>query len=277
MSPIDVQQARVAVSGGEELLVTAKGVFLERQYQLKRLITREVGKDDRNVLVPQANTPIAVPLLDRGASLRTAYENRLDYRAAVARAEAEDIRLKSARNQLWPQLDLVGTYGYNGLADGYSSARRQAFDSQAPQWSVGVQFSIPLGNTQARAQLRAIEGFKQQALIDIKQQELQVSLDVDTVASRIATNRQRVETARQTRQLNEEAVRIANRRLDEGQISSFDVIETTRKLYEARTRELEALAALQTSVAQFWLATGTVLDRTGISFKTPTGHAVPVE
>jgi outer membrane protein TolC len=274
MSPIDVQQARVAVSADEEALLTSKGAFLERQYQLRRLITREADTDQRRVFVPRPVAPIAVPVLDRSESLRTAYQNRLDYRAAVVRAEAQDIRLKFARNQLWPQLDLVGTYGYNGLSDDWRSARQEAYHSQAPQWSFGIQFSLPLGNMQSRAQLRAIEGFKEQALLDIKQQELRVSVDVDTVISRIETNRQRVETARQSRALNEEAVRIANRRLDEGQISSFDVIETMRKLYEARSRELDALAALQTSVTQFWLATGTVLDRTGISFKTPEGRPV---
>jgi outer membrane protein TolC len=275
MSPIDVQQARVAVSADEEALLTAKGAFLERQYQLRRLITREADAEQRRVFVPRPVAPIAVPVLDRSASLRTAYQNRLDYLASVARAEAQDIRLKFARNQLWPQLDLVGTYGYNGLSDDWRSARQEAYHSQAPQWSFGIQFSLPLGNIQSRAQLRVIEGFKEQALLDIKQQELRVSVDVDTVISRIETNRQRVKTARQSRLLNEEAVRIANRRLDEGQISSFDVIETTRRLYEARSRELDALAALQTSVTQFWLATGTVLDRTGISFKVPEGRAVP--
>jgi outer membrane protein len=274
ISPLDVQQVRVAVSTDEETLITAKSLFLERQYQLRRLITKEAATESRRIFIPRPVAPIAVPVLDRGSSMRSAYENRFDYRATVARAESADIRLKFMRNQLWPQLDVVGTYGYNGLSDDWRSARQEAYHSQAPQWSFGIQFSVPLGNIQSRAQLRVVEGFKEQAVLDIRKDELKVSVDVDTVISRIETNRQRVETARQSRALNEEAVRIANRRLDEGQISSFDVIETTRKLYEARSRELDALAALQTSVTQFWLATGTVLDRTGISFKTAEGRPV---
>jgi outer membrane protein len=175
-------------------------------------------------------------VLDRTWCLRTAFENRLDYRAAVASAEEQEIRLKFAKNQLLPQLDLVGTFGYNGLADSYDSARDRITHQQAQAWSVGIQLSIPLGNVQARAQYRAIQGFKEQAILNIKQNELQVSIDVDTVISRIETARQSVETARQTRQLNDEAVRIANRRLEEGPIT------------------------------QFWFATGTVLERTGIVF-----------
>jgi outer membrane protein TolC len=90
---------------------------------------------------------------------------------------------------------------------------------------------------------------------------------VDTVLSRIETLRQRLETARQTRSLNEEAVRIAIRQLEEGKISSFDVIETQRRLYDAKSRELGARADLNKAITQLWLATGTMLEETGITIK----------
>ena len=267
MSPIEVQQARVAVSVDEEALISSKFFFMEQQYRLKRLISKEVKENDRRVFIPRPVPALAVPVIDRSWAMRTAYQNRYDYRGAVAEAEVQDIRLRFAKNQLWPQLDVIGSYGYNGLSDNYRSARQEAYHTQAPQWTFGVQFSLPLGNVQSRAQVRAVQGFKEQALLKIKQSELTVSVDVDTVISRIETSRQRVETARQSRSLAEEAVRIANRRLEEGQISSFDVIETRRTLYAAQSREIAAQAELQTAITQYWLSTGTVLDRTGISFK----------
>jgi len=105
--------------------------------------------------------------------------------------------------------------------------------------------------------------------LKIKQSELTVTVDVDTALSRIETSKQRVATARQTRELNEEAVRIAYRRLEEGQISSFDLIEQQRKLYDAKSRELAARADLNKSVVTLWQATGTVLENTGISILRP--------
>jgi len=85
----------------------------------------------------------------------------------------------------------------------------------------------------------------------------------------VETNRQRVDTARKTRELNEEAVRIAYRRLEEGQISSFDLIEQQRKLYDARSRELAARADLNKAIVNIWQATGTVLENTGVSIAKP--------
>ena len=128
---------------------------------------------------------------------------------------------------------------------------------------------MPLGRVQSRAQLAAIQGFQEQAILKIKQSELTVTVDVDTALSRIETSKQRVATARQTRELNEEAVRIAYRRLEEGQISSFDLIEQQRKLYDAKSRELAARADLNKSVVTLWQATGTVLGNTGISILRP--------
>lgn len=265
MSPIDVQQARAQVSLDREQQLLSKNVFMERQFALRRLISKEAGQHTTRVFLPVETPNLEAPKLDRAALLNTAFTKRLDYLAAVTEAGKQDIRLAFARNQLWPQLDIVGTYGYNGLADSEVSARNAATDSQAPQWSAGVQFSIPLGNVQARAQLDAIKGFKEQAILKIRQSEITVTVDVDTALSRIETSQQRLATAKQTRELNEEAVRIAYKRLEAGQISSFDLIEQQRKVYDAASRELAAKADLNKSIATLWQATGTILENMGIT------------
>ena len=99
----------------------------------------------------------------------------------------------------------------------------------------------------------------------IRQSEITVTVDVDTALSRIETSQQRLTTARQTRALNEEALRIAYRRLEAGQISSFDLIEQQRKVYDAASRELAAKGDLNKSIATLWQATGTVLENMGIA------------
>lgn len=265
MSPIDVQQARAQVSLDQEQLLLSKNLFMERQFALRRLITSADAGDASHIYLPVQTPHLVAPEGSREDHLRTAFQRRPEYLAAVTDAEKQDIRLAFAKNQLWPNLDLVGTYGYNGLGDDYEQARDFAWHSQAPQWSIGVQFSMPLGRVQSRAQLDAIRGFKEQAILKIKQSEKDVTVDVDTALSRIETNRQRVVTARQTRELNEEAVRIAYRRLEEGQISSFDVIEQQRRLYDAKSRELAAQADLNKAIVTLWQATGTIADYTGIS------------
>jgi outer membrane protein TolC len=265
MSPIDVQQARAQVSLDEELLIFAKNLFMERQFALRRLITAEGRESASRIYLPVHTPNLRSPALERSELLALAFRQRPDYIAATTEAERQDIRLRFAKNQLWPNLDVIGSMGYNGLGDSWDDARGLATHSQAPQWSVGIQFSMPLGRVQPRAQYDAIRGLKEQAILRIKQSELTVTVDVDTAMSRIETNRQRLDTARKTRELNEEAVRIAYRRLEEGQISSFDLIEQQRKLYDARSRELAAQADLNKAIVTLWQATGTILEQAGIT------------
>ncbi|MDB6153724.1 MAG: hypothetical protein JWL90_2177, partial [Chthoniobacteraceae bacterium] len=264
MSPFDVQQARAQVSVDQEQLIAAKNQLMERQFALKRLILDEFNVNDLRVFMPQVEPSLGVPKLDRSAFLQQAFAHRPDFKQALTEADSQDIRLRFARNQLLPQLDLVGTYGLNGLKGGYGDSFDQTFAGSAPGWTVGVNLRIPLGNIQARAQLDSVKAQKEQAILKIKQSELGIGVDVDTVMSRITTNQQRLETARKTRELFVEAVRIAYRRLEEGQISSFDIIEQQRRLYDSKSREVAARTELDKSITQLWLVTGTLLDKLGI-------------
>jgi outer membrane protein len=265
MSPIDVRQAQVQLSFDQEDLITAKNTFMERQFALKRAILRESPAIDDRVFVPSGLPAIVAPSLDRVALKGAAFRNRIDYKVALQQAEIENLRLRYFKNQALPKLDLVGSYGLNGLTTEFRNTVGNAFEGETPQWSVGVVASIPLGNVTGRNQLKAARGMKEQALLRIKQTELTISVDVDTVISRIQTNLQRVETARQTVQLNEEAMKVQNKRLEQGQAAAFDIIDTQRRLFEARTRALSARDDLDKSIVQLWFATGTLLEQQAIT------------
>jgi outer membrane protein TolC len=272
MSPIDVSQAEVAVSTDREALLLAKGAFMERMFALKRLILDDYQVNDPRVFIPDTAPRLIPPKIDRPYFMKTAFEQRYDYQNALLEADAQDVRLRYARNQAYPQIDIFGTYGLNGLQGNYGDAFDQAASGHTPEWTAGVQVAIPLGFVKERAQLNLVKGLKEQAIVRIQQTALTVGVDVDTVISRILTNSQRVETAGKTRELSEETVRIALKRLEEGQTSSFDVIQEQQKLYFAKSRELGAIAELNKSITQLWLATGTMLERNGIVFDPPANE-----
>lgn len=264
MSPTDIRQAEVALSTDEELLLEAKNFFMERQFQLKRQVLSSANMDNDAVFLPAgvlSSNPVA---LDRSALMREALAYRLDYQQALKEAEIQNIKLRYAKNQLWPRLDLIGTYGYNGFGTGYENAFHNGWTTTTPAWSVGVQASIPIGNVQGRSQLAIVKSAKEQAILKIKQMELNATLDVETMLSRIQTNLQTVETCRQTRRLAEETVKIQEKQIEQGLTSVFDAIENRKKLYDARIREANALAELNKSYVLLDVATGTLLQKHSI-------------
>jgi outer membrane protein TolC len=233
---------------------------------MQRLILPEYQDGKPLIYLPAEMASLKIPKLDRDALLAVAFQNRLDYKAAMAAAEAEDVRVKFAKNQRWPQLDLVGSYGWSGLDTGYGGAFNQMTHSQAPQWQAGVVGSFPLGGIQPRAQLDAALARKQQALLRIQATQLEIGLSVERAIEQIRINQERLKTAEFTIKTAEDAATVGFRRMQEGLISNFDLIEQQRKLYEARTRGLNARAELNKSITQLWLSTGTVLENLGISY-----------
>jgi outer membrane protein TolC len=266
MTPIDVREAEVAVSADEEALLVAQNAYMESQFRLKRQIVSDSDTLNDTLFVPVGRLEsTANPTEPRPDLFRTALSRRPDYRQAMKEIERENIRLRYARNQLWPQLDLVASYGANGIGSSFGNGYTELSSGKTTQWSVGLQATIPLGNVQARAQLNAVKAIKEQAILRLKQVEINVGIDIDTALSRIDTNRQRVATAATTVRLAEETVALARRRLEEGQISSFDVIDQQKRLFEARSRHLASIAEFNSAVVLLWRVTGIVLDKQEIA------------
>jgi outer membrane protein len=265
-SPYEVQQAQVQLSFDRENLLLAKNVYLTRQYVLQTLILPEYQEGKLRIFLPAEIPSLKVPKLDREALVALAFEKRLDYKAALVLAEAEDVRVKFAKNQRLPQVDLVGSYGWTGLDSSYNNALNQMTHSQGPNYQIGITGSIPLGGIQPRAQLAAAVAGRDRAALRVQKAQLDVGVSVEQAIESIRISRERLKTAEFTTKTAEEAVRIGIRRLEQGLISNFDLIEQQRRLYDARTRELLAKAELNRSITQLWLATGTVLENLGITF-----------
>lgn len=265
-SPYEVQQAQVQLSFDRENLLLAKNIYLTRQYSLQTLILPEYQEGKLRIFLPAEIPSLKMPELARDKLVALAFEKRLDYKAALVLAEAEDVRVKFAKNQRLPQVDLVGSYGWTGLDSSYNNALNQMTHSQGPNYQIGITGSIPLGGIQPRAQLDAALAGRDRAALRVQKAQLDVGVSVEQAIESIRISKERLKTAEFTTKTAEEAVRIGLRRLEQGLISNFDLIEQQRRLYDARTRELLAKAELNRSITQLWLATGTVLENLGITF-----------
>jgi outer membrane protein TolC len=266
MTPIDVRQAEVEVSADQDDLLTAKNVLTSRVGDLKRLIYRGVEQDDGRTFRAASADNMAVPVLDRETLLADAFQNRVDYATAIEQAEIENIRVKYYKNALLPKIDLVATLGINGLST-TSSAQSvsSAFNQQAPEWVFSIQGSIPIGNVAGRANLAAAHKLREEAVWKLKQVELTINTDVDTAISAIRTNQERVDTARESVKFAEDVVTAQNRRIEEGQASTLDIIDNRRRLYDAQSRQLAAENDLNKSILQLYISTGTLLKQESIA------------
>src|SRR5207245_4470159 len=118
---------------------------------LKRLICQQVTEFRGVSLLPVDQPLVQMVALDVAESTRTALQMRADYLSALHALEKQNIAVQFNRNQLWPQIDLQGSYAANGRGDTFSTFSERTASGNNPTWAAGVVASFPLGNRQARS------------------------------------------------------------------------------------------------------------------------------
>ncbi len=151
-----VSQTRVAMSNFRASLVAARASLLQREAALRNILG--FPPYDPENIVPTTPPRLEKLDIDWDGLLELSEINRPDLIELKLILEADDQLLIQRRNQAQPRLDAVARYRWNGLegempvGDFISSRPGQFTD-----WTMAVNFSVPLGLRQSRATLRRQE------------------------------------------------------------------------------------------------------------------------
>jgi outer membrane protein TolC len=210
---------------------------------------------DPNVsLIRQANVP------DRMTALEKAFQFRPEYIASKIRADKEDVRIKFAKNNRLPQLDLIASYGINGLSDSFSNSWADAWSKDYETMYAGIEFKMLLGgNKRAKSELTAAQLRKHQALLEIRAAEVSIHTSVDTALHNLATALKQVRAMEGIVRTNERLLEVEMSRYQAGQSNSREVLEIEERLNDAKETLIESQANLQKAMIGLSLAEGTLL------------------
>jgi len=153
----DLAQTRVSLENFRSSLLTSRQSVLERESALRSIL----GLDpyDGQLLVPVTPPDTSLHELDWRAMVALAEENRPDLIELKLIIEADEQRLLLARNQFSPRVDANALYRWNGLYGELppTGVVLQSRPGQFTDWTLGIDFSVPLGLRRERAQLRRHE------------------------------------------------------------------------------------------------------------------------
>src|SRR5207249_6057115 len=120
LAPLDEKQAEAQVAQSRADLLAARNTLAIQQNVLKNLLTDDYKAIHDTELIP-AESLVAVP---QSFNLQESWEKGLSSRPDLLQQrltlEKQGYIVRFQRNQLFPQLDLVGTYGFNASAKEYS-------------------------------------------------------------------------------------------------------------------------------------------------------------
>ena len=263
-SPLDVTTAESGVASREEAIIVAAQAIKIAENNLKLLISQNVSEYHGVSFVPVDYPVVEMVETDVARSIRTALEKRPDYIAAKELVERQNIQIKFSRNELWPEIDLSGSYGWNGTGGTFGEWSTNIGSRDNPQWLAGMSLTIPLGNRQARASYQSARLQGEQLLLQLKQLEQQIVIAVDNAAGNVQASLKSVEAAAAARRLAEESYQAERTKLQAGTSTTLNVLTQESALADARSAEIRARASYSESLVSLAQAEGTTLLKNNI-------------
>jgi len=134
LAPIDVVAAEAQISTYEQGVFSALEDVSRSENLLKHLIAEnQFAPIWQESIVPTDAVDLQVPTVSLTDALQTAKQNRPELQQATVVKEINEIDQRYFKNQTKPEVDLVGTYGINGLAGAVSTAGVNPFTASSLQ------------------------------------------------------------------------------------------------------------------------------------------------
>ena len=242
LAQLDVQQDEAQVATSRANLIAAQYTLATAQNTLKSLLTDVYSRWHDSDIQPSATLAAPLQLFDLQGSWSKGMTLRPDLLQSRLNVEQQGIQLKYYRNQMFPELDLTGTYGYNGAAKEFSGTFNQFNEGDRPFYSYGAPFSVPLSNIGPRNNYRSSKATMQQVLLQLKQFEQNVMVEIDNAVKQAQSAYQSVDATRQARIYAEAALDAEQKKYAVGKSTTFTVLQLQNSLTAARSQEIRSLA-----------------------------------
>lgn len=278
VSMVQVAQARATVETRNAALIAARSRIGDLSDQLKRLMNDpDLTVASPVVLVP-ADRPVQQPLRFALSDLiETALQNRLELLEQKLRIDTASTIVKAAKNNALPQLNFVGSLGFQGLGDDFGEALRSQGDLDFVNYSAGFQFEVPIGNRANRAIYQRTLLQRQQAIDQYRGLAEQVALDVTTAQRAVLTAWDQMVANRLARLAAEQALQAIEQREAAGEAltPTFVQLKLDRQasLADAQVQEIVAVTNYNIALANLERAKGTLLPYNNVVLKEAVGPA----
>jgi outer membrane protein len=289
LAPIEIVRAEAEVASDQQALVTSQTTVLQQETILKNALSRN-GLANPAVAAARIVTTdhIRIPTQENPETIQalfaSAVDNRPELQQSRIQLENQKILLTGTRNLMLPTLSAFGDVRNTGLAGdpntlpipgttgayatnqnpffigGYGNVLGQVFSRNFPNYSVGLQLSIPLRNRNAQANYATAAVNLRQSELGVQRLINQVHVDVQNAYITVQQARAQYTAAVKSRILQEQTLDAEQKKYAVGASTPFLVIQAQRDLATAGGTEVVAEATYVQARLQLDVATGRELD-----------------
>jgi outer membrane protein TolC len=264
LAPLDVQQDEAQVAQSRANLIAAQFTLESDENTLKNLITDNYLQWHDLDIEPAATLDAIQQFFDVQDSWGKGLAARPDLIQAKLTLEQQGIQLKYDWNQVFPTIDLVGSYGFNGAGSGYNATFSQYQAADRPFYTYGAQLSMPLSNIGAHSIYKSDKAVEQQDLLRLKQLEQNIMVQIDDAVKQAQSAWESVDATKEARVYAEAALDAEQKKYAVGKSTTFTVLQLQNNLTAARSEEIRALANYQEALTNLAQQEGTTLERRNV-------------
>jgi outer membrane protein TolC len=290
LASLDIYQSETQVAERTRDVVQAQYSYRSSLDALRRLMGADLTPETRSAEIVLADDPSALPragVMPYEEALAAALRVRPELDAAVRRITIDDLNARVARNLMMPRLDLtlqgqsaglggnqVAVAGPLGIttpavSGGLPQTLGQVFGLNTPSYGAGLQLTLPLRSTAARAQLADALVSKTRDQYSERQVRQQVVQDVRLALNSLELANATIEAATKARDLAKKNVEAEQQKYELGTITAFEVLDSQSRLSSAQSALLNAYVGYQQAYVSYQRATWTLLDGLGMVLETP--------
>jgi len=290
---IDLVQSEATVAARQQEVIAARNAADNAEDALKAVLGFD-QPSEWNVHIETAD-PLKTKkfLPDLRTSIDEALDSRPEVHQELLALEAIKLNIKVTRNGTLPSLDLKATYGWSGLGGnvtirdpetgepigvlpgGINDAFRQLRDRDFPGWTLGINFSMPLGNNTARARL-AIQRFAlEKEATRLQALRQQIIQQVRVAVRALQDGAANIDAAHASRIAAERNAEAEETKFKNGLSTNFQVLKVQDDLAKAQLTEIQAHAVYRKAIVGYLAATGTLLDREKVAIVDPGQPGIP--
>jgi outer membrane protein TolC len=300
LAPVEQTRAQAQVAAARQDLINAEGFVAQQELIVKSVLTKRFSADPlvrAAHIVPTDTIDVAAstPMPKLDDLLAEANTNRPDLLYAGVQIDNSKISLEGSRNELLPELDLVGTAQNSGLAGSlnpnyqplsgstpapdpflgnYGDTLAQIARFNYPTYEVGINLTLPLRNRVAQADVIRDELQVRQSEINRQRLINLVRLEVEDAVVALDRSRAAYEAAVEARKLQEESLTIEQERYAVGLSTTFLVLQYQSFLAQARSTEIAAKSTYAKARTALDRAVGVTLDRNNVSVSSAYARRV---
>lgn len=261
MAPLDEKEAAAQVARSRSDLISAQRDLVLAQNALKRLMTDDFsGLRDVNY-EPTARLTAIPETFNRIDSWQKGLTLRPDILRNKLELEKQRITLKFTRNQLFPQLDLQGSFGVAGADSNFGPSLDDIERRNNPNFSAGIRLSMPFTNRRARNEHQAAKLRNEQTVLRFKQLEQNAMVEIENAIQAADAALQRVQATEASMEYSEAALQAEEKKLENGKSTSFVVLQRQRDYTSAQSEAIRAKSDYNKALARLAQAEGFTLEK----------------